>query len=133
MIERRKIRFWGADDNDDRLVRQILNGEKTATCCPSEYFDIADGDCDDGGHAVGDIVEVYDLKQRLRCLIEITGIYTTTLGAPPEQLWRGECCADVQEFVAEHLACWSELGVSTATPITASHFVLREIIDRNGR
>lgn len=123
-----KTRFWGANLDDDRLVRQILRGEKTATCCPSRYFGAAEGDYRDGGYAVGDLVAVYDLRERLRCIIEITAIYETVLGDPPEELWRGEGNDSADEFVREHFACWKDLDVSAETRVTATHFILREVI-----
>lgn len=33
------------------------------------------GEYGDGGYAPGDIIEVYDLKQRLRCIIKATKVY----------------------------------------------------------
>jgi uncharacterized protein YhfF len=66
MNRRKRTQFWGRDENDDRLILQILDGTKTATACPAiEYFE-PDGEFEDGGYEVGDIVEVYDLRTRLK-------------------------------------------------------------------
>lgn len=129
MHRRKRTQFWGKDKNDDYLIRQIIAGEKTATCCPAKFFNEPEGSFHDGGFEIDDIVEVYDLNGIMRCLIRINAIYETTLGDPPEELWKGECCSDASEFVAEHFACWKELNVSEATKITATHFQLVETVN----
>ncbi len=124
----KRAQFWGEDENDDHLILQIIDGSKTATCCPSEFFHTPEGGFHDGGYEISDDVEVYDLKENLRCIIKITDIYETTLGNVPAKLWQGECCESGREFLDEHYQCWQELNVSEDTPITASHFKLQKII-----
>ena len=124
MTKNRKAQFWGEDKNDDHLVLQIIDGKKTATCCPTQYFDQADGKFHDGGYNIGDLVEVYDLKGNLRCLIKINEKYETTLGDFPDMLWQGECCKNAKEFQDEHFKCWKQLNVTKNTKITATHFEL---------
>jgi uncharacterized protein YhfF len=68
----KRTKFWGADENDDRLIRQIVAGKKTATACPSEVYHLPDGEFEDGGFEAGDLVEVYDLKNTLRCIIRMS-------------------------------------------------------------
>lgn len=65
----KRTQFWGEDENDDRLVRQIIAGHKTATACPAAEYYLPDGDYEDGGFEVGGEVEVYDLKKQLRCIM----------------------------------------------------------------
>ena len=61
----KRTQFWGENDDDDRLILQIIEGKKTATACPKEEYFLSDGEFEDGGFVVGDLVEVYDLKSRL--------------------------------------------------------------------
>jgi uncharacterized protein YhfF len=120
----KRTQFWGRDENDDRLILQILDGTKTATACPaSEYFD-SDGDYEDGGYEVGDIVEVYDLKGKLRCLIRITEYYTTSFGSIPEKLWKGEGNSSEEEFRKDHIFCWPEHEITDEFQIAVNHFEL---------
>lgn len=94
----KRTQFWGEDENDDRLIKQIIAGRKTATVCPSEIYDLPDGEYEDGGFVVDDVVEVYDLKNKFRCIIRITEVYETSFGKIPERLWIGECNTSVEEF-----------------------------------
>ena len=128
MNRRKRTQFWGKDENDDFLVRQIIRGEKTATACPAHLYQVPDGDYDDGGYEEGDIVEVYDLQERLRCLIQITEVYETKFGEIPEKLWRGERNENATEFQKEHIACWSEFDISNEFQIVANHFRLLKVI-----
>ena len=122
----RRTQFWGRDEDDDRLILQILAGKKTATACPAnEYFE-SEGDYEDGGYEVGDVVEVYDLKENLRCLIRITEYYTTTFGAIPEKLWRGEGNSCEEEFRKDHIFCWPEHEIDDDFQIAVNHFELIE-------
>ena len=128
MARRKRTQFWGRDENDDRLVVQIIQGKKTATACPAEIYFEPDGPYEDGGFVVGDIVEVYDLKGILRCLIEITEYYTTLFGDIPERLWRGEGNVSAQEFQDDHIDCWREWDVKDDFLIAVNHFKLVEVL-----
>ena len=66
----------------------------------------------DGGFTVGDLVEVYDLRKKLRCIVKITEFYNTILGNISERLWRGEDNKDAEEFKRAHLYCWSAYNVT---------------------
>ena len=126
----KRTQFWGRDENDDRLILQIIDGKKTATACPAEVYFEPDGEFEDGGFEVGDSVEVYDLKGSLRCLIKITEYYTTRFGDIPERLWRGECNTSAKEFQDDHIFCWPEWEVDDDFLIAVNHFELIEVIER---
>jgi uncharacterized protein YhfF len=128
MTVNKKTQFWGIDENDDRLLRQIIAGQKTATACPlSDYF--AWGSAfDDGSFELGDVVDVYDLKGQLRCRIEITEVYRTKFGEIPEKLWRGECNSSAEAFQEDHRVCWSEYTVNDDFDMMVNHFKLLEVI-----
>ncbi|HEY3756082.1 MAG TPA: ASCH domain-containing protein [Opitutaceae bacterium] len=121
---KRRLQFWGRDPDDDRLLAQALDGRKTATAGLARDWDIAEGDYDDGGYVVGDLVEVYDRRGRCRCEIRITEVYETTFGAIPERLWAGECCVSAEDFRSGHRECWAAEKLSDVTRIVGCHFEL---------
>lgn len=123
---RKRIQFWGVDEHDDHLVREILRGEKTATACKADEYHLPEGEFDTGGWEVGDIVEVYDLQNRLRCLVRVTEVYTTTFGDIPEKLWRAEVCRNADHFRDAHRLCWPDYDLTDDFELAAVHFTLVE-------
>ncbi len=69
---RKRLTFWGAKDEDDSLARSVIEGRKTVTAETTANYHLPYGEFGDGGYAPGDIIEVYDLRQRLRCIIRAT-------------------------------------------------------------
>ncbi len=124
----KRTQFWGENDDDDSLIVQIIEGKKTATACPKEEYFLSDGEYDDGGFEVGDLVEVYYLKNRLRCIIKITEFYETTIGKMPEKLWLGEGNKSAEEFKRNHINCWPEYQVNDEFEISVNHFELVKIM-----
>ncbi len=125
----KRMQFWGEDENDDGLIMEILGGIKTATVGSAEKYYQAEGDFDDGGWETGDLVEVYDLKQRLRCRIRITEVYPVKFGEIPEKLWKGEACRSASHFQEVHRACWPDYPLTDEFKLVATHFELVEIIE----
>jgi uncharacterized protein YhfF len=128
----KRIQFWGKDENDDSLLIDILEGRKTATVCIADEYYESDGEYDDGGLEVGDVVDVFDLKQRLRCRIRMTEVYPVRFGKIPEKLWKGEVCESAEHFQEAHRLCWPEYDLSDDFRLIAMHFELVEIVSRNG-
>ncbi len=124
----RRTQFWGENDDDDSLVVEILQGLKTATACKAATYNEAEGEYDDGGGEVGELVDVYDLKERLRCRIRITEVYPFLFGNIPEKLWRGEVCRDAQHFQDAHRHCWPEYDLKDDFELMATHFELVDVI-----
>ena len=122
----KRIQFWGRNPDDDHLVIEILEGEKTATVCKRDEYHLAEGEYDDGGWQVGDLVEVYDLRERLRCLIRITEVYPVRFGDVPEKLWKGEACRSAEHFREEHRLCWPDYDLTDDFEMMATHFELVE-------
>lgn len=127
MSRRKRTQFWGLDENDDRLLLEVISGHKTATACKADEYDMPMGEFDDGGMAVGDLVDVHDLKGRLRCVIRVTEVYLAKFGDIPEKLWRGENCADAGHFRDEHRKCWPDYSLTDDFEIMATHFELVEV------
>jgi uncharacterized protein YhfF len=128
MKRRKRIQFWGEDENDDSLVREIIRGEKTATVCKADEYNLSIGEYDDGGYLVGELVEVYDLKQRLRCIIKITEVYNVRFGDIPEKLWRGEGCSSAEHFREAHRHCWPDYDLTENFEMITNHFELIEVV-----
>lgn len=121
---RKRTQFWGRDEDDDRLVIEILDGLKTATVCKSDEYYLAYGDLDDGCMEVGDLIEVYDLRGRLRCLIRVTDVYPVEFGNVPERLWKEEVCDSAEHFRDAHRDCWPEYDLTDDFEMMATHFEL---------
>jgi len=132
-VRLKRTQFWGADENDDRLIRQIIAGKKTATACPTEVYHLPDGEFEDGGFEAGDLVEVYDLKKTLRCIIRITEVYETEFGSIPDKLWLGECNSSANEFRSDHISCWPEYEITDQFLITVNHFELVEVVKKDNK
>ena len=120
------MQFWGTDEDDDSLVREVEAGLKTATACAADEYELPEGDYDDGGWRTGDLVEVYDRRQKLRCLIRVTDVYPVRFGSIPERLWRGEACRSAEHFQKAHINCWPEYNLTEDFELMATYFELVE-------
>ena len=128
MTRRKRTQFWGKDENDDSLVMEILAGHKTATVdIATEYYK-SHGEFDDGGMAEGELIDVYDLQERLRCVIRVTEVYPVKFGDIPEKLWRGEVCNSAEHFREIHRAVWPDENLTDDFELIATHF---ELVDAN--
>jgi hypothetical protein len=59
MTKRKRLTFWGADENDDSLLRSVMDGRKTVTAKTVEDYYKPYGDYGDGSYEPGDVIEVY--------------------------------------------------------------------------
>jgi uncharacterized protein YhfF len=102
-IHERKMRFGSEGDGGlgDELVRQVLDGTKTATCDLKAFCteqEVADLDAEPGW-----IETVVDAAGRPRCNVRVKAVYETTFGSPDPRLVRGEGCGeDSEEFKRGH-------------------------------
>ena len=124
----KRMQFWGENENDDSLVMEIIEGKKTATVCRADEYNEPEGEYDDGGWEIGDLVDVYDLQKQLRCRIRITEVYPVLFGKIPEKLWREEVCRSAKHFQDAHRACWPNYKLDDDSKLMAAHFVLEEVI-----
>ena len=127
------MQFWGENEEDDSLVLEIERGEKTATVCKYDEYKKSDGEYDDGDWQVDELVEVYDLKKNLRCLIKITEVYRVNWSNIPEKLWRGEACSSEDQFKKGHLYCWPEYQIDENFEMMATHFSLVQVFENSQR
>jgi uncharacterized protein YhfF len=124
MSRRKRTQFWGAHPDDDTLVLEILSGHKTATVCKANEYNMATSDFDDGGMEPGDLIDVYDLRGKARCVIRVTEVYRVQFGEIPEKLWRGECCTSAKHFQEVHRNCWPHYSLTDDFEMIATHFEL---------
>ncbi len=127
-MRRKRLTFWGADDEDDSLPRSVMEGRKTVTAETLEDYHKPYGEYGDGGYALGDILEVYDLKHRLRCIIKATKVYVIRFGDIPEEVWRGETFSSAEEFRECHVRCLPHLDLHDGFEFVTLHFELVEVI-----
>jgi uncharacterized protein YhfF len=128
MTRPKRLTFWGANEDDDSLPRAVMEGRKTVTCDTVQDYYKPYGEYGDGSYAAGDIIEVYDLKQRLRCLIRATKVETIRFGDIPEAVWRGEGFASAREFQQVHIDCLPQYQLHDDFLLVALHFALVEVV-----
>ena len=124
MTRRKKLTFWGAGEDDDSLVREVIAGRKTVTADTVEDYDKGYGELGDGGYAAGDIIDVFDLRGRPRCTIRATKVEVIRFGEIPEAVWRGETFASAEEFREVHVRCLPHLDLHDGFEFVALHFEL---------
>jgi uncharacterized protein YhfF len=128
MTRLKRLTFWGADEHDDSLPRAVIEGRKTVTADTVEDYYKPYGEYGDGSYEAGDLIEVYDLKQRLRCLIRATKVERIRFGDIPEAVWRGEGCASAREFQQVHVDCLPQYRLHPEFEFVALHFELVEVV-----
>ena len=104
----RTIRFgWDGDGGlGDRLIAQIIAGEKWATCGFREAYEPWElEECLTG---VGELQAVEDSSGRWRCTIRVLEAFECTFGDPDPRLVAGEGDGeDVAKFQADHRIAWA--------------------------
>jgi uncharacterized protein YhfF len=129
MDRRKRLTFWGADEDDDSLPRNVIAGRKTVTADVVDDYYKPYGEYGDGSYAEGDVIEVYDLKQRLRCLIRATRVEKIRFGEIPEPVWRGEGFGSAREFQQVHIRCLPQYALHDDFEFIALHFELVEVVE----
>ena len=129
MSARKRLTFWGAHENDDSLPRNVMAGRKTVTADTVDAYYKGYGEYGEGSYAAGDVIDVYDLKKKLRCIIKATKVYNIKFGNIPEEVWRGETFASAQEFQECHIRCMPDYDLHDDFELVTLHFELVEVID----
>ena len=93
----------------DRLVQQIIDGEKTASVCVLGEVDLDEDDYNHG-LVVGDYYRVYNSELKPRCAIRITGMELCRWDDIPERLWQGETNKNAEEFRVDHVEWFENPG-----------------------
>lgn len=97
---------WDGDNGvGDRLIQQIIDGIKTATCSFKVLYTVKE--LDELYRTKGKIVTVVDKNEKPKCNIRIIDIFETTFGKPDMRLVRGEGDGDdVEKFQNDHRIAW---------------------------
>ena len=132
-MRRKKLTFWGAHAHDDSLPLSVIAGRKTVTCDTVEDYYRGYGELGDGGYAAGDVIDVFDLQGRHRCVIRATKVERIRFGAIPEEVWRGEAFDSAEAFRACHRHALAHLDLHDAFELEALHFTLVGVIDASGQ
>lgn len=127
MDRRKKLTFWGAHEDDDSLVLNVIAGRKTVTADTVEDYYKGYGELGDGGYAAGDLIDVYDLRGRPRCTIRATEVRIIRFGDIPEDVWRGETFSSADEFREVHIRCLPHLDLHDDFAFVTLHFELVEV------
>ena len=119
---------WEGDGGaGERLIGQILRGEKTATACPKIFYGPEDVAAlyDSGGR----LLTVGDKDGRPRCAIRQLAVFETTYGDPDPRLVRGEACADAAEFKRGHARVWDDLFVKAGSSLCDDTVLIAELFE----
>jgi len=126
LYRRKSIFGWKGDRGlGERLIRQILKGEKTATACPKSLYSPAEVEA--LRKSVGHRVTVIDKTGRPRCTILQTEVFETRFGTPHPKLVRGEGFNSPEEFKLAHLHVWDDLLAQAKIKLTDSTRLLVEV------
>ncbi|OYD08994.1 ASCH domain-containing protein [Paludifilum halophilum] len=99
---------WEGDRGlGEKLIQQILRGEKTATCAPKEAY--TEEELREIDESVGKGVTVLDKHHQPRCHIRMKEVFETPFGNPDPRLVAGEGNGeDVRQFQEDHRQAWAE-------------------------
>jgi len=128
-IARKKLTFYGVDQDDDSLVRAVIAGRKTVTADTVPDYYRGYGELGDGGYAPGDLIEVFDLRGRARCLIRATRVEIIRFGQVPERVWRGEDFDSAAAFQECHRQALAQLALHDDVELVALHFALVDVVE----
>ena len=102
-----KLEFGWEGDNDlgTRLIQQIIECKKTATCAP--LFGYTEEELAAVFASKGALVTVIDKEKRPWCNVRIVDVFQTPFGHPDLRLVRGEGDGeDVEKFQRDHQRDW---------------------------
>lgn len=126
---------WEGDGGlGERLIREVIEGEKTATCAPRS--DYTEDELAEVVAASGEIIDVVDENDVPRCRVRMVAVYETTFGLPAPGVVRGEGFGeDAEAFRQDHRAAWAEEmeeegnPLSNDTVLVVEEFELVETLD----
>ncbi len=126
---------WDGDGGlGERLIREVIDGEKTATCAPRS--DYTEEELAEVVASKGQVVDVVDENDEPRCHVRMLAVYETTFGLPAPGVVRGEGFGDDAEaFRRDHREAWAEEmeeegnPLSDETILVVEEFELVEVVD----
>ncbi|MFC4557533.1 ASCH domain-containing protein [Virgibacillus kekensis] len=124
----KKIDFWGRDENDERLLEEVVAGLKTATCTPKVWYNRLP---EDEKSQIGDYFQACTKQGVPRAVIIIIDVYEIPFGEIKgkigQRIAEGENCT-LEEYIKDHISCWEEPleseghGFGDHTIIVVEHF-----------
>ena len=97
---------WDGDDGlGERLIQRIIDGTKTATCCPK--FSMTADELAAAHANVGKLVTITNKDGVPRCNIRVVAVFETTFGDPDPSLLKGEGSTR-EEFRENHRRAWGD-------------------------
>ena len=126
---------WEGDGGlGERLIREVIEGETTATCAPRS--DYTEEELAEVVAAGGEIIDVVDENDESRCRVRMVAVYETTFGLPAPGVVRGEGFGeDAEAFRQDHRAAWAEEMEEEGNPLSddtilvVEEFELVEVVD----
>jgi uncharacterized protein YhfF len=124
-----KVQYgWDGDGGiGDRLIQQIIEGTKTATCAPKISY--IPGELEWPYSLVGKVCTVTDKFDTPRCNVRQLEVFETTFGNPDPRLVKGEGDGDdVQKFKTDHMRAWNGMA-NEGVPITDDTILIVELFE----
>ena len=126
---------WPGDGGlGERLIREVIDGEKTATCAPRS--DYTDEELAEVVASRGQVVDVVDENDVPRCRVRMLAVYETTFGLPAPGVVRGEGFGeDAEAFRQDHRDAWAEEMEEEGNPLSddtilvVEEFELVEVVE----
>ena len=109
---------WEGDGGlGERLIREVIDGEKTATCAPRS--DYTEEELAEVVASRGEVVDVVDENDEPRCRVRMLAVYETTFGLPAPGVVSGEGFGDDAEaFRRDHREAWAEEMEEEGNPLS---------------
>ncbi len=119
---------WDGDNGiGERIIQQIIEGTKTATCAPKVSY--TPDELKVTYALVGKVCTVTDRFGTPRCNVHHLEVFETTFGNPDPRLVRGECDGnDVEKFKREHNKAWNGMA-TVGNPLTDDTILIVELFE----
>jgi uncharacterized protein YhfF len=130
LVYERKLEFgWDGDNNlGFRLIQQILEGKKTATCAP--LFGYQKEELTAVFASQGELVTVIDKEQRSWCNVRIVDVFQTSFGNPDPRLVSGEGNGDnAEQFRQDHQRDWESWLAAEGYSLTNETVLVAEVFE----
>ena len=130
LVYERKLEFGWEGDNDlgRRLIGQILEGKKTATCAP--LFSYTEEELADAFASKGELATVIDKEKNPWCNVRIVDVFQTPFGNPDLRLVKGEGNGeDVEEFQRDHQRDWKSWLEAEGYSLTDETMLVVEVFE----
>ncbi|EPZ41212.1 hypothetical protein [Alicyclobacillus acidoterrestris] len=119
---------WEGDNGiGERLIQQIIDGTKTATCAPKISYTAEE--LEKTYALVGTVCTVTDKFGTPRCNVRHVEVFETTFGNPDPRLVHGEGAGeDVKKFQRDHMNAWNGMAAE-GVPLTHDTVLIAELFE----